>query len=542
MYVAVMLKDITDIIKDTGITDFELYGRYAAKLGISNAVPGKKRGKIILMTAMTPTPAGEGKTTTAIGLAQALKHLGKSVGIAIREPSLGPCFGVKGGATGGGKSTVEPSDKINLIFTGDFPAISAAHNLLSAMINNHIYFGNESGIDPKKISFPRTVDMDDRSLRSIIVGNGPKSNGVLANDSFVITAASEIMAIMALSKGYDDLKERLGNIIIGYTAKNRPVFARDIKAEGAMAALLADALKPNMVQSAENVPAIIHTGPFGNIAHGTSSILGDYAAMNLFDYTVTEAGFGSDLGFEKFMDIVTREAGINVDAVVIVATIRAMKHHGGAKNIDVENIPAMVTGIQNLFRHVENVRNFGIDPVIALNVHPLDTNNEIEKVSEMLENKHIKFAISRVYSDGGAGGIDLANAVLDSINTSRIKYAYLLDDPVKTKIEKIATKVYGAEGVDFSKEALLDIKHAEENGFGGFYICMAKTQASISDNPGLLNSPGNFRVKVNSVMVNGGSRFIIPVLGSIMTMPGLPKHPAAENIDIDSEGRVTGLS
>ncbi|MCL4453745.1 MAG: formate--tetrahydrofolate ligase [Candidatus Thermoplasmatota archaeon] len=536
------MKDITDIIKDTGITDYELYGRYAAKLGISNAVPGKKRGKIILMTAMTPTPAGEGKTTTAIGLAQALKHLGKSVGIAIREPSLGPCFGVKGGATGGGKSTVEPSDKINLIFTGDFPAISAAHNLLSAMINNHIYFGNESGIDPKKISFPRTVDMDDRSLRSIIVGNGPKSNGVLANDSFVITAASEIMAIMALSKGYDDLKERLGNIIIGYTAKNRPVFARDIKAEGAMAALLADALKPNMVQSAENVPAIIHTGPFGNIAHGTSSILGDYAAMNLFDYTVTEAGFGSDLGFEKFMDIVTREAGINVDAVVIVATIRAMKHHGGAKNIDVENIPAMVTGIQNLFRHVENVRNFGIDPVIALNVHPLDTNNEIEKVSEMLENKHIKFAISRVYSDGGAGGIDLANAVLDSINTSRIKYAYLLDDPVKTKIEKIATKVYGAEGVDFSKEALLDIKHAEENGFGGFYICMAKTQASISDNPGLLNSPGNFRVKVNSVMVNGGSRFIIPVLGSIMTMPGLPKHPAAENIDIDSEGRVTGLS
>ncbi len=537
-----MLKNIINILEDAGITDYELYGKYAAKIGLSNITPGNERGKIILMTAMTPTPAGEGKTTTAIGLAQALKHIGKNVGIAIREPSLGPCFGVKGGATGGGKSTVEPSDKINLIFTGDFPAISAAHNLLSAMINNHIYFGNESGIDSKKIAFPRTVDMDDRSLRSIIVGNGPKSNGVLANDSFVITAASEIMAIMALSKSYDDLKQRLGNIIVGYTAKNKPVFARDIKANGAMAALLADALKPNMVQSVENVPAIIHTGPFGNIAHGTSSILGDYAALNFFDYVVTEAGFGSDLGFEKFMDIVTREANIGVDAVVIVATIRAMKHHGKAKDIDIENIPALVNGSQNLFRHIENVRNFGIEPVVALNVHPLDTDKEIKKVSEMLETKNVKFAISRVYSHGGAGGIELANAVLNSINKNKIKYAYSMGDPVKTKIEKIATKVYGADGVDFSKEALLDIKHAEENGFGEFYICMAKTQSSISDNPGLLNSPRNFRVKVNSVMVNGGSRFIIPVLGSIMTMPGLPKHPAAENIDIDSGGNVTGLS
>ena len=537
-----MLKNIINILEDAGITDYELYGKYAAKIGLSNITPGNERGKIILMTAMTPTPAGEGKTTTAIGLAQALKHIGKNVGIAIREPSLGPCFGVKGGATGGGKSTVEPSDKINLIFTGDFPAISAAHNLLSAMINNHIYFGNESGIDSKKIAFPRTVDMDDRSLRSIIVGNGPKSNGVLANDSFVITAASEIMAIMALSKSYDDLKQRLGNIIVGYTAKNKPVFARDIKANGAMAALLADALKPNMVQSVENVPAIIHTGPFGNIAHGTSSILGDYAALNFFDYVVTEAGFGSDLGFEKFMDIVTREANIGVDAVVIVATIRAMKHHGKAKDIDIENIPALVNGSQNLFRHIENVRNFGIEPVVALNVHPLDTDKEIKKVSEMLETKNVKFAISRVYSHGGAGGIELANAVLNSINKNKIKYAYSMGDPVKTKIEKIATKVYGADGVDFSKEALLDIKHAEENGFGEFYICMAKTQSSISDNPGLLNSPRNFRVKVNSVMVNGGSRFIIPGLGSIVTMPGLRKHPAAENIDIDSGGNVTGLS
>ncbi len=537
-----MLKNIVDILDDLCIDNYELYGKYAAKLGISTTVPGKKHGKIILMTAMTPTPAGEGKTTTAIGLAQALKKLGKNSGIAIREPSLGPCFGVKGGATGGGKSTVEPSDKINLIFTGDFPAISAAHSLLSAMINNHIYFGNERGIDRKKIAFPRTVDMDDRSLRSIIVGNGPKSNGVLANDSFVITAASEIMAIMALSKSYSDLKERLGNIIIGYTSKNKPVFARDIKANGAMAALLADALKPNMVQSVENVPAIIHTGPFGNIAHGTSSILGDYAAMNLFDYTVTEAGFGSDLGFEKFMDIVTREAGINVDAVVIVATIRAMKHHGGAKDIDIEDINALEEGSKNLFRHIDNVRNFGIEPVVAINVHPLDTHDEIKKVSELLVNRKVRFAVSTIYSDGGAGGISLATEVLNSIKDNKISYAYSMDDAIKTKIEKIATRVYGADGVDFSGQALLDIKQAEENGFTGFYVCMAKTQSSISDNPKLLNSPEHFRVTVNSVRVNGGSRFIIPILGDIMTMPGLPKHPAAENIDIDSSGNVTGLS
>ncbi|WP_337859871.1 formate--tetrahydrofolate ligase [Ferroplasma sp.] len=536
-----MSQDIQKIIDKFGITDYALYGKYAAKLGLSNCIPNNK-GKIILMTAMTPTPAGEGKTTTAIGLAQALQMIGKKAGIAIREPSLGPCFGVKGGATGGGKSTVEPSDKINLIFTGDFPAISAAHNLLSAMINNHIYFGNEMKIDVKKIAFPRTVDMDDRSLRSIIVGNGSSSNGTLANDSFVITAASEIMAIMALSNGYEDLKERLGNIIVGYTRKNKPVFARDIKANGAMAALLSDALKPNMVQSIENVPAIIHTGPFGNIAHGTSSILGDYAALNLFDYTVTEAGFGSDLGFEKFMDIVTREAGLTVNATVIVATIRAMKHHGGAKNIDAEDIGAIETGIQNLFAHIEIVRKFGIEPVVALNIHTLDTELEIKKASDLLDQAGIKYAVSRVYSQGGKGGIELAEKVLDSIKENKITYAYEKDEPVKNKIEKIAKRVYGADGVDFSREALMDIKHAEENGFGNFYICMAKTQSSISDNPLLINVPNNFKVKVNSVIVNAGSRFIIPVLGDIMTMPGLPKHPAAEKIDIDSKGNITGLS
>jgi formate--tetrahydrofolate ligase len=537
-----MLKNIEEIMQSLGISDYDSYGKSAAKIGLSVSNPGKSRGKLILITAMTPTPAGEGKTTTAIGLAQALKKLGKNAGIAIREPSLGPCFGVKGGATGGGNSTVEPSDRINLIFTGDFPAISAAHNLLSAMINNHIYFGNDLGIDTKRIAFPRTVDMDDRSLRSIIVGNGPRSNGVLANDSFVITAASEIMAILALSKSYDDLKERLGKIIIGYTTDSKPVFASDIKANGAMAALLADALKPNMAQSVENVPAIIHTGPFGNIAHGTSSILGDYAALNLFDYTVTEAGFGSDLGFEKFMDIVTREANILVNATVIVATIRAIKHHGGAKNIDEENIKAVGIGIENLIRHVENVRDFGIEPVIALNIHPLDTEAEIKKVSDLLDGKGIKYAVSRVYSMGGDGGIALAKKVLESIKENKINYAYEMDDPIKTKIEKIAKRVYGSDGVDYSREALLEIKHAEHNGFGGFYVCMAKTQSSLSDNPLLLNAPEKFRIKVNSVTVNAGSEFIIPILGSIMTMPGLPKHPAAENIDIDRNGNIIGLA
>ncbi len=537
-----MLQDIQEILQNLEIADYDLYGKYAAKIGISNCNVGKRQGKLILMTAMTPTPAGEGKTTTAIGLAQAMKKLGKNAGIAIREPSLGPCFGVKGGATGGGKSTVEPSDKINLIFTGDFPAISAAHNLLSAMINNHIYFGNDLGIDPKKITFPRTVDMDDRSLRSIIVGNGGKNNGVLANDSFVITAASEIMAIMALSKSFLDLKERLGNIIIGYTPKNKPVFARDIKANGAMAALLADALKPNIVQSVENVPAIIHTGPFGNIAHGTSSILGDYAALNMFDYTVTEAGFGSDLGFEKFMDIVTREAGLPVNAVVVVATIRAMKHHGNAKDIDSENIPAIEKGIENLLAHVKNVRNFGIEPVVALNIHPLDTEQEIKKASELLDANGIIYAESRVYSDGGDGGIILAEKVLKSINENKINYAYNMADSIKDKIEKIAMKVYGASGVEFSREALMDIKHAEQNGFSSFYVCMAKTQSSLSDNPSLVNVPEKFKVTVNSVAINAGSKFIIPILGNIMTMPGLPRHPAAENIDIDDTGTITGLA
>ncbi len=538
-YFTLMLRHITEIMKELNIDEYELYGNYIAKLPASGENTGK--GKLILMTAMTPTPAGEGKTTTAIGLAQAMKKIGKNSCVAIREPSLGPCFGVKGGATGGGNSTVEPSDKINLMFTGDFPAIAAAHNLLSAMINNHIFHGNSLGIDPKKIVFPRTIDMDDRSLRSVIVGNGDRNNGIMAPDSYVITAASEIMAIMALSKSYNDLKKRLGNIIVAYTLKNKPVFASQLNAQGAMAALLVDALKPNMVQTVENVPAIIHTGPFGNIAHGTSSILGDYAAIKLFDYTVTEAGFGSDLGFEKFMDIFTREANINVNSVVIVATLRAMKYHGGAGDIDSENVDAAMKGIKNLYWHINNVRKFGIEPVVALNIHIKDTDNEIKAVSDDLKKNGIIYALSYVYEKGGDGGIDLANKVLENMNENKIKYIYDKNDNIKAKIEKIACNVYGADGVDFSPSAMLDIKRAEKNGFGDFYVCMAKTQSSISDKP-VLNVPEHFRIDVKKVLINSGSGFIIPVLGDIMTMPGLPERPAAVNIDIDDSGNISGLS
>ncbi|MEM0138993.1 MAG: formate--tetrahydrofolate ligase [Ferroplasma sp.] len=534
------MRNISDILSELKIGDYELYGKYISKIGLSTAIPGGK-GKLILMTAMTPTPAGEGKTTTAIGLAQALKIMGKNAGIAIREPSLGPCFGVKGGATGGGKSTVQPSDRINLIFTGDFPAIAAAHNLLSAMINNHIFHGNLLGIDPKRIVFPRTIDMDDRSLRSVIVGDGDRNNGTLANDSYVITAASEIMAIMALAKSYDDLKERLKNILVAYTAKNKPVFAGQLHAQGAMAALLVDALKPNMVQTVENVPAIIHTGPFGNIAHGTSSILGDYAALNIFDYTVTEAGFGSELGFEKFIDIVTREADINVDAVVIVATLRAMKYHGKSKNIDLPDMPALMDGIKNLYRHVANVRNFGIEPVVALNIHVKDTEEEIKAVCNELDKNKIQYSLSYVYEKGGMGGMDLAEKVLKNLKTSKLNYAYEMNDEISSKIEKIAKKVYGADGVDFSAEAKSELKNAVKNGFSNMYVCMAKTQSSITDNPALLNSPEHFRIAVTKIIINSGSGFIIPVLGNIMTMPGLPAKPAAENIDIDENGNISGL-
>ncbi|AAT43829.1 formate--tetrahydrofolate ligase [Picrophilus oshimae] len=534
------MKNISEII-NIPEDYYDLYGRYIAKvsLNVLDYLKNKRYGKLILVTAMTPTPAGEGKTTTAIGLGNALKLLGKNAGIAIREPSLGPCFGVKGGATGGGKSTVEPSNKINLMFTGDFPAVSAAHNLLSAVINNHMYHGNELKLDPKNIVFPRTIDMDDRSLRSIIVGSGDRSTGVMMNDKYVITAASEVMAILALSRNYNELKQRLGNIMIGYNLNKAPIFARDLKVHGAMASLLVDALRPNIAQTSEHVPAIIHTGPFGNIAHGTSSILGDIIGLKMFDYLVTEAGFGSDLGFEKFIDIVLRLSDFKLSAVVLVATVRAMRYHGGGR-INEPDVNAVLRGSENLMWHVQNIKKFGFNPVVAINRHSNDTDAEINAISNILTKNGVEFSISDAYSDGGHGALDLAGKVLKSISDYNPRYIYGINDDPEEKISKIAMNVYNANSVEFSHDAVKTMKLIKDD-FSDLYVCMAKTQSSISDNAKLINVPEGFTVKINGININSGSGFIIPLLGNIMTMPGLPRRPASENIDIDDYGNITGL-
>ncbi|MEM0158496.1 MAG: formate--tetrahydrofolate ligase [Thermoplasmataceae archaeon] len=540
------LLPIEEVASKIGIGSemLEKYGNYMAKVSL-NALDGKQqRGKLIMVTAMNPTKEGEGKTTTSIGLAQAIAKLGKKVAVAIREPSLGPCFGVKGGATGGGRSTVEPSNRINLIFTGDFPAVSAAHNLLSAMINNHIYHGNRLKIDPRSVVWPRTVDMNDRSLRDIIVGVGEGPNGVMMRDNFVITPASELMAILGLSQGYSDLKERIGKILVGYTYSGDPVFCRDLKADGAMAALLADALRPNLVQTIEGVPAFIHTGPFGNIAHGTSSIIADKIALSHVDYLVTETGFGSELGGQKFLDMVSRLGSLDVNAVVIVATIRSMKLNGGAKDPAAENEAALKIGIGNLTRHVDIIRNYGFDPVVALNVFSSDTDRELKFVGETLDSQKIKWARSQVYEKGGEGGLDLAKIVLSEADrpTPKIMRTYDPKDSPEEKIRKIATRIYGASEVIFTRQAAKDLKLVERMGLSGLDICMAKTQYSISDNPDLLGSPRDFSVTVREIKINSGSGFLVAYLGTIMTMPGLPKEPAAENIDINNEGEIIGLS
>jgi formate--tetrahydrofolate ligase len=540
------IKPISEIASKLGFDygSIEPYGKYIAKIPLSSPnFQNKRRGRLILVTAMTPTSAGEGKTTTVIGLAQGLSKLGKNVSIAIREPSLGPCFGVKGGATGGGKSTVEPSDRINLIFTGDFPSVSAAHNLLSAVINNHMHFGNKLSIDPKNILFPRTIDMNDRSLRSITVGVGDRENGALTMDRFVITPASEIMAILGLSKSYAELKERLSKIIVALNTDGKPVYSGDLNVSGALAALLVDAIKPNLVQTTEGVPAFIHTGPFGNIAHGTSSIMADELALRNSDYLVTEAGFGSDLGAEKFLDMVSRLGSLPVNAVVIVGTLRAMKHHAGSKDTSVEDVKAVETGSQNLLRHVEFIRSFGIEPVVAINKFPTDTSKEIEALEKILASKNVTMAVSDVFGRGGEGGIDLAKAVLSRISETpiKLKYTYEFTDPIKEKIIKIAKRAYGADDVIFEKQALKDIKLAEKTGFSNVPICMAKTQSSLSDNPLLLNAPTGFKVRVTSVGISSGAGFLVPFMGDIMTMPGLPKVPAAENVDITENGEITGL-
>ncbi|MFP3255838.1 MAG: formate--tetrahydrofolate ligase [Thermoplasmata archaeon] len=541
------LKPIIEIAKMAGLeeNDIELYGKYMAKvsLDVLKRLEKKKKGKMILVTALTPTPAGEGKTTTSIGLTMAINKIGKKSILALREPSLGPVFGIKGGATGGGKSTVQPMEEINLHFTGDFHAISSAHNLLSAMINNHIYYNLKPEIDPKKVVWRRTIDMNDRALRQIIVGIG-KGNGVMYEDGFDIVPASEIMAIMALSLDYKDMKSRLEKIIVGFTRDRTPVYAKDIKASGAMAALLRNALKPNLVQTSENTPVFVHIGPFGNIAHGTNSIVADKIGLGLSDYFVVETGFGSDLGAEKFFDIVTRIGNFAPNAAVVVASLRAIKHHGGAKDVTIEDVDSVRRGFENLRFHINNVRKFGVEPVVAINRFKSDTNAEIRALEEMLENEKVEWALSEVFEKGSEGGIELAEKVIkvaDSHPDVKINYVYEINDPVQVKIEKIARNVYGAKEVVFTKDALDDLKLIKKIGMDNAFVCMAKTQASISDDPKALNAPKDFTVTVREIRISSGSGFVVPILGEIMTMPGLSKEPAAYNIDLTDDGKIVGL-
>ncbi|WP_393971239.1 formate--tetrahydrofolate ligase [Oxyplasma meridianum] len=540
------LKNIKDVVDPIGIRDEELetYGNYMAKvsLGILERLRNKDDGKLILVTSINPTPAGEGKTTTSIGLTEALGSMGKKVIVAIREPSLGPCFGIKGGATGGGKATVEPSDRINLFFTSDFPAVTAAHNLLSALINNHIHYGNDLRIDPKKILFPRTIDMNDRSLREVIVGTGGHENGSMVEDKYVITPASEIMAIVGLAEGYSDLKERLSRILVAYSTDNRPIYAGDLNAQGSMAVLLRDAIKPNIVQTAEGNPAFIHTGPFGNIAHGTSSILADRIALKLADYVVTEAGFGSELGAEKFFNLVSRVGKLPINGVVLVCTIRALKHHGGARDYNIEDLDALKDGSRNLLRHVENIRRFGFDPVVSLNIFASDSEKEIKLIGSIMDSKKIKWARSEVFEKGGKGGLELASKILENLQDHpMIKRTYEFTQPLQEKIESIVTQVYGGTSVEYSKQAKLAIKKIKQLGLEGLPICMAKNQYSFSDDASKLNAPENFKVNVRDIRIASGAGFLVPMLGEIMTMPGLPKVPAANGMDVDEKGNITGL-
>jgi len=541
------LKNILEIAEMAGIDEkyVEQYGKYMAKisLDIMKDIEKRKKGKMILVTALTPTPAGEGKTTTSIGLSMAINKIGKKSILALREPSLGPVFGVKGGATGGGKATVQPSDEINLHFTGDFHAVTSAHNLLSAMINNHIYQELEPNLDPKRITWRRTIDMNDRSLRNIIVGIG-KANGVMMEDGFDITPASEIMAILALSRDYADLKKRLERILVGFSRDKNPVYAKDIRASGAMAALLKHALKPNLVQTSENTPAFVHIGPFANIAHGTNSIIADQIGLRLSDYFVTETGFGSDLGAEKFLDMVTRVGDFKPNAVVIVGSIRAIKHHGGAKDVTVEDVEAVKKGYANLQFHINNMRRFGLTPVVAINRFKNDTDREINALSNLLDDEKVLWALSEVFEKGSEGGIDLAEKVIkvaDQNEDPEINYVYNVDDPVEVKIEKIAKIVYGAKDVVYTKDALDDLKVIKKIGMDRAFVCMAKTQSSISDDPKAIGVPKNFTVTVREIRISSGAGFVVPILGEIMTMPGLPKEPAAYHVDLNENGDIVGL-
>ena len=541
-------KHILEVASTAGIDNkyLEQYGNYKAKIDLSILSETKREnGKLILVTAITPTPAGEGKTTTTLGLADGLKKIGKNVIVALREPSLGPVFGVKGGAAGGGYAQVVPMEDINLHFTGDFHAIGAANNLLAAMIDNHIYQGNELGIDPRRITWHRCVDMNDRQLRFITDGLGGRVNGTPREDSYDITVASEIMAVLCLSSSITDLKNRIKNIIIGYTYDNKPVTAGQLKAQGAMTALLKDALKPNLVQTLEATPAIVHGGPFANIAHGCNSIMATRIAQKLSDYTVTEAGFGADLGAEKFLDIKCRVAGLKPDAVVIVATIRALKMHGGLAKTELgtENLCALEKGIPNLLRHVHNIKDvYKLPSVVAINRFPTDTDAEVELIIKKCKELGVNVVLSTVWADGGNGGKALAEEVVRLCEIKNdFTFSYEDEDSIATKIEKVATKIYGGDGVIFSEEALKQIQTLEELGFSKLPVCIAKTQYSFSDDMTKLGAPTGFKINVRSLKVSAGAGFIVVLTGNIMTMPGLPKVPAAERIDVDENGKISGL-
>lgn len=544
-----VMEPITEVAKRLDIREdeLELYGKYKAKFSdeLLERLKDEPDGKLVLVTAINPTPAGEGKTTTSVGLGQAFGKLGKKAVIALREPSLGPCFGIKGGAAGGGYAQVVPMEDLNLHFTGDFHAITSANNLLAALLDNHIQQGNELGIDPRQIIWKRCLDMNDRVLRNVVVGLGSKMDGMVREDHFVITVASEIMAVLCLADDIEDLKRRLGNIIVAYNFEGKPVTADDLHATGSMAALLKDALKPNLIQTLEHTPAIVHGGPFANIAHGCNSVRATKAALKLADIVVTEAGFGADLGAEKFLDIKCRKAGLKPDAVVLVATVRALKYNGGVpkENLSDENLEALKKGIVNLEKHIKNMKSFGVPVVVAVNRFDTDSEEELNTVIERCHELGAECALSEVFAKGGEGGLELAEKVISAVENQKadFKPAYDTDMSIKDKINEIVTKIYGGKGVNYTPKAQKQIARLEELGLDKKPVCMAKTQYSLSDNAKLLGRPENFEITVSNVRVSNGAGFIVVETGNIMVMPGLPKVPAADNIDVDADGKITGL-
>lgn len=544
-----VMEPITEVAKRLDIREdeLELYGKYKAKFSdeLLERLKDEPDGKLVLVTAINPTPAGEGKTTTSVGLGQAFGKLGKKAVIALREPSLGPCFGIKGGAAGGGYAQVVPMEDLNLHFTGDFHAITSANNLLAALLDNHIQQGNELGIDPRQIIWKRCLDMNDRVLRNVVVGLGSKMDGMVREDHFVITVASEIMAVLCLADDMEDLKRRLGNIIVAYNFEGKPVTADDLHATGSMAALLKDALKPNLIQTLEHTPAIVHGGPFANIAHGCNSVRATKAALKLADIVVTEAGFGADLGAEKFLDIKCRKAGLKPDAVVLVATVRALKYNGGVpkENLSDENLEALNKGIVNLEKHIENLQKYHVPVVVTLNSFVSDTEAEVAYIENFCKERGCEFALSEVWEKGGEGGIALANKVLETLEKKESHFAPIYEDSLslEEKIETIAKEIYGADGVTYSPAAKKELKRITDMGMGHFPVCMAKTQYSLSDDPKKLGRPSGFTVNVREVYVSAGAEFVVAVNGLIMTMPGLPKKPAAFGIDVDANGTITGL-